>query len=51
MKKCGVDMNAAKQDGFTAFMGAAHRRHKATVLALVNECGANVNGAGAGVRG
>jgi len=38
-------MNAAKQDGFTAFMDAAHRRHKATVLALVKECGADVNAA------
>ena len=38
-------MNAANENGFTALMIAAQNGHTATVLALVQECGADVNAA------
>jgi len=44
-QECGADVNAAKQDGFTALMSAAESGHTATVVALAQECGADVNAA------
>ena len=44
-QECGADVNAAKQDGFTALILAAQGGHTATVRVLAQVCGADVNAA------